>query len=137
VEKLQESRPFDDLIVLDVQGALDRLGRREYIYLKVVQKFMPEFGNAPEIIAKYLSVGDIESAIRTAHSLKGAAAGIGAMALSRAAYEAEKALADKAADWQGAMASVKNELEKADAEISAYLDRKSSSPQSIAVPTVK
>jgi SMC interacting uncharacterized protein involved in chromosome segregation len=59
------------------------------------------------------------------------------MALSRAAYEAEKALADKAADWQGAMASVKNELEKADAEISAYLDRKSSSPQSIAVPTVK
>jgi HPt (histidine-containing phosphotransfer) domain-containing protein len=137
VERLQESRPSDDLIVLDVQGALDRLGRREYIYLKVVQKFMPEFGNAPAIIANYLSAGDIESARRTAHSLKGAAAGIGAMALSQAAYEAEKAVADKGADWQEALSLVKNELEKAHAEISAYLDKKSSSPQSIAAPTVK
>ncbi|MGD9007110.1 MAG: Hpt domain-containing protein [Desulfobacteraceae bacterium] len=127
MERLQDSRPSDDLVVLDVQGALKRLGGREYIYLKVIQKFMPEFSEAPEAMIDYLATGDVESAKRTAHSLKGAAAGVGAMALSQAADKAEKAIAGKEADWQEAVAFVKNELEKVHAEINAYLDKKLSS----------
>jgi CheY-like chemotaxis protein/two-component sensor histidine kinase len=137
VKQLQDSRPSHDLAVLDVQGALKRLGGREYIYLKVVQKFMPEFTKAPEAMTDSLAAGDDESAKRTAHSLKGAAAGIGAMALSQAADKAEKAIAGKSADWREALALLKQELENVHAEINAYLDQKSSSTQSIAAPTVK
>jgi HPt (histidine-containing phosphotransfer) domain-containing protein len=135
VNQLQDSRLSHDLAALDVQGALKRLGGREYIYLKVVQKFMPEFGNASEVISGYLATGDVASAKRTAHSLKGASASIGAMALSQAASEAEKAISGKAADWQEALALMKHELENVDAEISAYLGKKLSSTQSIAAPT--
>jgi CheY-like chemotaxis protein len=137
VKRVQVSGPSQDLAVLDVQGALKRLGGREYLYLKVVQKFIPEFGNAPEAITDRLAAGDIESAKNTAHSLKGAAASIGAMALSQAAAIAEKAIAGREADWQEAIVSAKNELEKAHAEISAYLKKKSSSTQSIAAPMGK
>jgi HPt (histidine-containing phosphotransfer) domain-containing protein len=137
VKQLQDSRPSHDLAVLDVQGALKRLGGREYIYFKVVQKFMPEFGKAPEAMTDFLAAGDDESAKRTAHSLKGAAAGIGAMALSQAADKAEKAIAGKSADWREALALLKQELENVHAEINTYLDQKSSSAQSIAAPTVK
>jgi CheY-like chemotaxis protein len=137
VKQLQDSRPSHALAVLDVQGALKRLGGREHIYLKVVQKFMPEFGKAPEAMTDYLAAGDVESAKRTAHSLKGAAAGIGAMALSKAADKAEKAVAGNSADWREALALMKHELDNVHAEINAYLDRKSSSAQSIVAPTVK
>lgn len=127
MERLQDRRPSDDLVVLDVDGALKRLGGREYIYHKVVQKFMPEFGKAPEAMIDYLAAGDVESAKRTAHSLKGAAAGIGAMALSQAADKAEKAIAGKESDWPEAIALLKNELENVHADIGAYLDKKSNS----------
>jgi signal transduction histidine kinase/CheY-like chemotaxis protein/HPt (histidine-containing phosphotransfer) domain-containing protein len=126
-----------DLAVLDVQGALGRLGGREHLYLKVVRKFIPEFGQAPEAIADDLAAGEVESAKRTAHNLNGTAAGIGAMALSQAADNAEKAISGEAADRQEALAQLKNELEKVRTEISAYLDKKTSSPQSIAAPVVK
>jgi polar amino acid transport system substrate-binding protein len=137
VKRLQDKGPSHDLAVLDVQGALKRLGGREHIYLKVVQKFVPEFGNAPEAIANYLAAGDMASAERTAHSLKGAAAGIGAMALSQAAAKAEKTMAGKEADRQAALALVKNELKNVHTEISAYLDSKASTTQSITAPSEK
>lgn len=137
VKSIQGSGLSNDLAILDVWGALKRLGGRENIYLRVVQKFIPEFGKSPEAIVDDLAAGDIESAKRTAHSLKGAAAGIGAIALSQAADKAEKAIAGKEADWQEALTSVKNELENVHIQISAYLDRKSSSAQSMAAPTVK
>jgi hypothetical protein len=59
------------------------------------------------------------------------------MALSQAADNAEKAISGEAADRQEALAQLKNELEKVRTEISAYLDKKTSSPQSIAAPVVK
>ncbi len=137
VERLQDSRQSHDLAVLDVQGALKRLGGREHIYLKVVEKFMPEFGKAPEEITNYLAAGDMASAQRTAHSLKGAAAAIGAMALSQAAAKAEKTMAGKEAEWQGALARMRNELENVHTEISAYLGKESRTAQSITAPAEK
>ena len=86
---------------------------------------MPEFSKAPETITDYLSVGDMASAERIAHSLKGAAAGIGAMALSQAAAKAEKIIATKEGDWQEALAILKNELVIVNTEISTYLDMES------------
>jgi signal transduction histidine kinase/DNA-binding response OmpR family regulator len=123
----QEIKPSDDLVLLDVEGALRRLGGRKHLYIKVVQKFMPEFGKAPEAIAHYLADGDIASAQRIAHNIKGAAAGVGAMALSHAAAKTEKTIAGKASDWEDALGLIKNELEIVRTQISAYLDKESSS----------
>jgi CheY-like chemotaxis protein/HPt (histidine-containing phosphotransfer) domain-containing protein len=134
VKRRQVSEPSHDLAVLDVPGALKRLGGREHIYLKVVKHFMPEFGKSPEAITNYLAAGDIVSAQRTAHSLKGSAAAIGAMALSQIAAEAEKAIAGNEADWQQALALLESELENVHFEINAYLDKLSNSPQAIAAP---
>ncbi len=137
VKKRQVSEPSHDLAVLDVPGALKRLGGREHIYLKVVKHFMPEFGKSPEAITNYLAAGDIVSAQRTAHSLKGSAASIGAMALSQVAAEAEKAITGNEADRKQALALLESELENVHFEISAYLDKESSSTQTMAAPPGK
>jgi signal transduction histidine kinase/DNA-binding response OmpR family regulator/HPt (histidine-containing phosphotransfer) domain-containing protein len=134
MQELRDSGPSDNPDALDVQGALKRLGGRKHIYLKVIGKFMPEFGKAPEVITDYLAVGDRVSAERAAHSLKGAAAAIGAMALSQAAAKTEKTIAAKAPDWQAALGLVKKELETVGSEISAYLDKEAGTIQSVSPP---
>jgi CheY-like chemotaxis protein/HPt (histidine-containing phosphotransfer) domain-containing protein len=136
VEILNGNEPSRNPAVLDVSGALKRLGGREHIYRKVVRKFMPEFAETPEVIPNYLAAGDTDSAQRAAHSLKGASASIGAMALSRAAAAVEKAIDGKETDLQMALALVKVELDHVQIEISAYLDN-APPVQSAAASTVK
>jgi signal transduction histidine kinase/DNA-binding response OmpR family regulator len=137
VDKSKGSRPSRDPAVLDVQGALKRLGGREYIYLNVVRKFMPEFANTSEVITNYLAAGDTASAQRIAHSLKGASASIGAMALSQAAAAVEKEIKAQQTDVQKALASVMLELDNVRTEINTYLDNASESIQSTAASTGK
>jgi signal transduction histidine kinase/CheY-like chemotaxis protein/HPt (histidine-containing phosphotransfer) domain-containing protein len=137
VKVIENSGPSRDPAVLDVQGALMRLGGREHIYRKVVEKFMPEFAKTCKVITNYLAAGDTASAHRTAHSLKGASASIGADALCRAAVTVEKAIDGKMMDLQEALALVEHELGNVETEINAYLNEESRSIQSVAVPTEK
>ena len=88
--RVQVRRVQDARAVLDVKGALKRLGGRKPLYFKVLQKFAHEFADAPETIQRSIANSDMETAHRIAHSIKGASAGIGAMALSEAAANIEK-----------------------------------------------
>lgn len=87
---MQSRVPPDSSEALDVQGALNRLGGRKQLYDELLKKFIPECGKAHETISRHLAAGDMTAARRTAHTVKGASAAIGATVLSRAAEEIEK-----------------------------------------------
>ncbi|MCP4748906.1 MAG: AAA family ATPase [Desulfobacteraceae bacterium] len=115
-------KPDEDSITLDTQGAIKRLGGRKYIYLNIMREFASEFDGTDKTIGRLMADGDTTGAKRIAHSLKGAASQTGAVALSKAAFEVEKAVADQSNDWQKALAQLKTRLKIALGAISAYLD---------------
>jgi two-component system, sensor histidine kinase and response regulator len=77
---------------IDTRGALRRTGGNRKRYEALLQKFAgPSTGGVTEIRAA-LAAGDGETAARAAHSLKGAAANLGATALAEMAAKAESAI---------------------------------------------
>ncbi len=108
----QQARgPTDPGAVLDVRGALKRLGGRRQIYVKVLEKFAPEFDKVHETIARHLAAGDSKTAARIAHSVKGAAATIGAAGLAEAAAKLEKAVSGKGGDIDAQLKDVQSRLD--------------------------
>jgi len=75
---------------VDTQTALRRTGGNPKRYEMLLRKFA-ESANAQEI-CDALAAGDVATAARAAHSLKGAAANLGATALASAAAEVETAI---------------------------------------------
>jgi HPt (histidine-containing phosphotransfer) domain-containing protein len=77
---------------IDTKAALRRTGGNRTRYESLLRKFaQPSAGGVEEIRAA-LAVGDTETAVRAAHSLKGSAANLGATALAEVAAKAETAL---------------------------------------------
>lgn len=109
--------------VLDEKRALSRMGGRKHIYLKILKNFIPEFGNASENIQRYLADGDTEPVYRFAHSLKGAAATIGARLLSETAASLEKAVGAKETNLAPLLKRLDTDLNAVMDAIDAYLDR--------------
>jgi CheY-like chemotaxis protein len=81
-----------DIPGIDVAGALKRTGGNRKRYETLLQRFAHQQAGAVENIRKALASGDVATAERGAHSLKGASATLGAMDLSDAAAKAETAL---------------------------------------------
>jgi len=112
------ARPADtadaslDIVGIDVASALKRVGGNRKRYQTLLRQFAQQQANAVEAIRKALSTGDAATAERAAHSLKGVAGTLGAMAVSEAAAKAEAAIRDS----QGidpALASLSDDLAKA------------------------
>jgi len=85
---------------LDVDGiefgpALRRMLGRIDLYVNTAHKFCNNRADVLELISKALSVDDWISAQRYAHTLKGTAATIGAMELSKLAASLEQALKER------------------------------------------
>ncbi|MCX7250804.1 MAG: response regulator, partial [Burkholderiales bacterium] len=70
---------------LDSQLGLRRAAGRESLYLSLLVKFVADQAAAPDRLAQAIARSDWDEAERTAHTLKGVAAQIGAQALSDAA----------------------------------------------------
>ena len=111
-------RPVDmveaslDIVGIDVTSALKRIGGNRKRYETLLHRFVQRQANAVEAIRESLSSGDAATAERAAHSLKGAAGTLGAMAVSSAAAKVEAAIRDS----QGidpALASLSDDLVKA------------------------
>lgn len=96
---------------IDVDGALSRLGGRKQLFLRMLQKLEPECGQAGETIAQHLCDGNREDAKRTAHTVKGTSATIGALSLSKAAAELENAIAEDSLAIDDRLAVFKSELQ--------------------------
>ena len=83
-----------DLIIpgIDVAVGLRRTGGNRKRYETLLRKFAEQQASAVDTIEAALSAGDVATAERTAHSLKGAAATLGAISLSESAAKAETAI---------------------------------------------
>jgi signal transduction histidine kinase/DNA-binding response OmpR family regulator/HAMP domain-containing protein len=77
---------------LDAAEGLLRVAGNRKLYLKLLRQFSVQQEEAPAQIAAQLKSGDRPAAERTAHTVKGVAANLGAKAVQSAAGELEKAL---------------------------------------------
>ena len=77
---------------IDTEGALKRLGNKRERYEALLQKFADKQANTVFTVRTALASGDRAAAERDVHSLKGAAASLGANALAEAAAKAEQYL---------------------------------------------
>jgi CheY-like chemotaxis protein/anti-sigma regulatory factor (Ser/Thr protein kinase) len=81
---------------VDIAYALNHLGGDESLLLNVMQKFAQEQHDAAAQIRHCLTEGEHDLACRHAHTLKGLAGTIGALALQRRAEQVEYAIAQGA-----------------------------------------
>ena len=81
---------------VDIDAALGRLGGNLDVYRRLLRRFVRDLLAVPAQLATSLQAGDAAPASRQMHTLKGLAATLGAMPLSRLAAEAERDLANTA-----------------------------------------
>ncbi len=78
---------------IDVSKALQRLGNNPSLYLRLVDIFIEDYTDIVDRIRKNLGEGDRDTAIRLAHTLKGASGTLGAQDLQAQARNLEQMLA--------------------------------------------
>jgi two-component system sensor histidine kinase/response regulator len=77
---------------VNVEEGLKRVGHNEGLYRRILAKFGDSQASAIRDIRTNVQSGDMETATRTAHTLRGVAANLGAMGLSSAAQQVEATL---------------------------------------------
>ncbi len=80
---------------IDVRAGLKRTGGNRQRYETLLRKFADQQAAAIEDMRAALAIGDLGSAERLAHSLKGSAGTLGAVGLSEAAAGAETAIKER------------------------------------------
>ena len=80
---------------IDVRAGLKRTGGNRKRYEALLRKFAEQQAGTIDAMRAALAIGDAATAERAAHSLKGAAGTLGAVALSEAAAIAESADQDQ------------------------------------------
>ena len=108
---------------LDVQSAVKRLGGNTALYHKLLDRFRSTYTPDAVALAAALAAGDMPTAEREAHTLKGLAGSLGADPLQSAAAELEhscKPGADLAVCRDG-LAKVQEALQQALDSIDQYL----------------
>jgi HPt (histidine-containing phosphotransfer) domain-containing protein len=83
---------------VDIEASLDRLRGNKALYLKLLQKFYHNYQAFDLELDSALATADPESAIRLAHTIKGLAGNMGAIALETIAAQAEQELTAGNAD---------------------------------------
>lgn len=108
---------------LDTEGALKRLAGNIKLYTKLLGQFHGSYGGAADEIQSHVASGDMSTAERTSHTIKGLAGTLGATDLQAVSARLE-ALCREASDQAGiasALEEFKSELGKAMDDIAAYL----------------
>lgn len=77
---------------IDTEGALKRLGGKRERYEALLRKFAKKQSGSVVAVRAALAAGDDAGAERELHSLRGAAASLGAIAIAEVTAEAERAL---------------------------------------------
>jgi len=89
---LHEQPALPDLPGIDIASGLERVGGNRDAYRKLLLKFAQNYATYGEDVREALTRGELELAIRLAHSLKGVAGNLGAMTLYFAARDVELTL---------------------------------------------
>jgi len=88
----------DHLDGIDIDSGLKRVAGNEKIFRKILHKFRESQAESAEYIGRALDDGDIETAHRIAHTIKGVAGNIGADDLQAAAKRVDAAFKAKSND---------------------------------------
>lgn len=83
---------------LNADDGLKRAMNKPALYKTILKKFVQSEASAPERIREALQQGDVEAAVRLAHTLKGTAGTIGAVIVQQTAASLESALAGGATE---------------------------------------
>jgi signal transduction histidine kinase/CheY-like chemotaxis protein len=86
---VEDNNDQPDLPGFDVYAALDRVGGSIKTFRKLLARFVESEADAVERIRAAQAAGDHEATIRAAHTLKGVAGNIGAIAVQTSAAEVE------------------------------------------------
>lgn len=78
------------MATLDVSMGLRNLNGNETLYNKLLRRFIEGHAQAVQKIRAAMDAGDMETAVREAHTLKGVAASLGGPDLHAAALAAEQ-----------------------------------------------
>jgi HPt (histidine-containing phosphotransfer) domain-containing protein len=91
VDQAEEILP-SELPGISIASGLARVGGNRKLYAKLLCKFREGQETAVEQIQAALRSGDVETAVRLAHTVKGVSGNLGVEALYRAAADLEKAI---------------------------------------------
>jgi len=128
---LEQPRQTSDSPIFDPRKAIARLGS-EATYLDVLQKFIPNQGQAVQSIQSALVSGDRHEAERLAHTLKGIASTIGAAHLAESARRLETAIRDENAEkYPPLLAAASADLARVTASVVDYLQAHSAEADAI------
>ena len=97
------SETMPELPGFDTTVALKRVGGAAKLYTKLLVKFRQDFINAGEQIQAMLAANEKEEARRLAHTIKGVAGNLGALALEKAAADLEAALKNDVLEDEGGL----------------------------------
>jgi two-component system sensor histidine kinase/response regulator len=100
---------------ISVESGLARVGGNQALYRKLLSRFRDSQETAVEDIQAALGAGDVETATRLAHTVKGVAGNLGAEALYRAAAALEKAIKE------GQKETVEHSIEELEAHLQVVL----------------
>lgn len=95
---------------LDLEAAVQRLGGRRALLLRLLKSFARDEGDAPDRIAVLVDNEQLDAAARAAHGIKGLASSLGCSRLARAAAVLED-------DCRHGIADTVDELREAHAEV--------------------
>ena len=90
----QDNLQLDNLPGIDAKAGLKAIRNNQELYLKLLREFYQDHKDASQLFKSAIAQGDHKTAQRIAHTLKGAAANLGAKDLSGAAAQLEKAVSD-------------------------------------------
>jgi len=91
VEQEHESAMDEEEIIFDKSGFLSRVGGDIELAILVFEAFRPDFPKQISDLKQAVESADVSTATRVVHSIKGAAANIGAEQIRSLAYVMEKA----------------------------------------------
>jgi HPt (histidine-containing phosphotransfer) domain-containing protein len=116
---------------LDTESALRRLAGNTKLYAKLLGQFQGTYPGAADEIAAYLAAGDLPTAERTSHTIKGLAGTLGAARLQAASAELERLCrAGDDASRAQTLEIFRAELKNALADIAAFLAAANVAPPS-------
>jgi two-component system sensor histidine kinase/response regulator len=121
---------------LDVPLGFSRTNNNPAFYASLLRKFMVAHRDCAARIAQELQAGDLASAERRAHTLKGVAGNLGATTLQASAGDLEAAFRAQAPQQEiaGALAAVSRDLSYLMAELQALPSLMETTPSSPAAP---
>ena len=108
-KELEDILP-SELPGISIASGLGRVGGNKQLYAKLLRKFKDGQETAVEQIKAALQSGDVETAARLAHTVKGVSGNLGGEELYRAAADLEKAIKEGKEDLDGPMTEFGSQL---------------------------